>query len=57
MIEKLLTQVWQFSSYLDYELEYNDSQGSSCSSQCDDNQDDEEACSMSGMATDIDSSK
>ena len=49
---KALTQVWQFSSYLDYGLEYNNSRGSSCSSWCDDDED-EEACSTSGMATDV----
>ena len=48
---KALIQVWQFSSYLDYGLGYNKSRGS-CSSQCDDDED-EEACSTSGMATDV----
>ena len=49
---KALTQVWQFSSYLDYGLGYNKSRGSCSSSQCDDDED-EKACSTSGMATDV----
>ena len=58
---KALTQVWQFSSYsaesppADYGqgLESNNSRGScSSSSQCDDDED-EKACSTSGMATDV----
>ena len=49
---KALTQVWQFSSYLDYGLGYNKSRGSCSSSQCDD-EEDEKACSTSGMATDV----
>ena len=55
---KALTQVWQFSSYSaespDYGhgLESNNSRGSCSSSQCDDDED-EEACSTSGMATDV----
>ena len=34
-------------------MENSDSQGSSCSSQCDDDDEDEKACSTSGMATDV----
>ena len=56
---KALTQVWQFSSYsaespVDYGhgLESNNSRGSCSSSQCDDDED-EKACSTSGMATDV----
>ena len=55
---KALTQVWQFSSYSaaspDYGhgLESNNSRGSCSSSQCDDDED-EKACSTSGMATDV----
>ena len=59
---KALTQVWQFYSYSaespDYGrgLESDNSRGS-CSSQCDDDEDEMDACGKSGMAMDFGSSK